>query len=134
MRLLPRTPRGTVLLAAAAWLAAVVALWELLPYRPSMTFTVPAGQGCTAVPGRRAFLFYGLRRDAGPGRPATTGPLRLFDADAGRVVREFLGEGDALLTFRPSPDGRHLCVLQPAGGSQVRIRVFDLTTGDEFRE
>src|SRR5437016_3916312 len=34
MRLLPRTPRGTIVAAAVAWLAGAVTLWLLLPPQP----------------------------------------------------------------------------------------------------
>ena len=41
MRLLPRTTRGTLTLAAAAWLAGVAFLWTLLPVAPRRTIRVP---------------------------------------------------------------------------------------------
>src|SRR5262249_53528499 len=34
IRLMPRTPRGTWLLAGAVWLTGCAALWWVLPYRP----------------------------------------------------------------------------------------------------
>jgi hypothetical protein len=42
MRLLPRSPGGTWLLAAAAWLAGCAAAWWLLPVRPRSAWHAPA--------------------------------------------------------------------------------------------
>src|SRR5262245_4425242 len=41
IRLLPRTPRGTWLLAGAVWLAGVGALWYLVPAVPRAEWTLP---------------------------------------------------------------------------------------------
>ncbi|HTK76221.1 MAG TPA: hypothetical protein VL371_13240, partial [Gemmataceae bacterium] len=38
MRLLPRTPRGTWLLAGAVWLTGCGVLWWAVPYRPRVTW------------------------------------------------------------------------------------------------
>src|SRR5437868_2510426 len=112
MRLLPRTVRGMVLLAAAAWSAGVGVVWFWLPPRPRAAFTFPAGQWSLAVPGGRAFVLYRMRADEKGQAAALTGPLRLFDVAAGRVVREFLDESAALSGIRFTPDGRHLGVVQ----------------------
>src|SRR5262245_1096313 len=42
IRLLPRSPRGTWLLAGAVWLACVAALWRALPIVPRTTWTLPS--------------------------------------------------------------------------------------------
>jgi hypothetical protein len=64
MRLLPRTPRGAWLLAAAVWFAGAVVVWYVLPEIPHDAWQPPEGcqvQGFTAD--SRGIII--LRRDYG---------------------------------------------------------------------
>jgi hypothetical protein len=140
MRLLPRTTRGTVTLAAAAWLVAVGVLWEGLPVRPRATFALPPDCGdLLPVPGGERLV--AVRFQPGTQRPIIrTGPLRVIELAGGRVEREFLDESVRVSQLRVAPDGRHLAVEQVPPFADApdqdtyHVRVFDLATGREFHE
>src|SRR5437763_9697616 len=140
MRFLPRSPRGTILRAAVAWLAGLAVLWALLPVRPRATVARPPDGGIAAVlpPGDRLLLAR-PRLDQG----AQTGPLRTWDLGRDRVECEFLEDGAVIHSLAVSFDGRRLTVVQaPAPDAPVlipvpapyRIRTFDPATGCEFHE
>src|SRR5579871_6523765 len=99
MRLLPRTVRGTVLLAAAVWLAGAVPLWNLLPVRPRATWTLPTDAGlCQAVPGRDRLVIASSWSDAA-GTVHHVGPLHMVRMLDGQVERTFLDGRDIISSF-----------------------------------
>src|SRR5689334_16796328 len=129
MRLLPRTPRGIWLLAAAIWAAACTVAWLVLPIRPRAEWAtdspmLPVG----FVPGRRT-LVCGTVLGGDAGRGETLGPLRFFDADSGQVGEWFeAGEEVRLRASALSPDGRWAAVCHGRGGT-FRLQLFDIATG-----
>src|SRR5438093_172019 len=89
MRLLPRTTRGTLTLAAAAWLAGVALLWVLLPVVPRAAWTVsrpsiPVGLSS----GGRVLVTRLLSTSLAPdeSRLYDPGPLTVWDGVTGRPV------------------------------------------------
>src|SRR4051794_36624212 len=96
MRLLPRTRRGTWLLAVLVWAVGCTALWWAVPPRPRAEWALTPADQCMPVafvPGRRAVLTYPLV--AVGDSHVTRGPVRLWDADTGRVSE--LGSPDGLV-------------------------------------
>jgi hypothetical protein len=126
MRLLPKTPRGTWLLAVAVWLAGSSALWWVLPYRPRAVTAVARENRLLGIgPGGRTVLFEGVADVAGEWPP--TVPVRLWDT-AAASVRTVLPARNSLATLALSPDGRWLAVGDRRAESRF-IRLIDLTTG-----
>jgi WD40 repeat protein len=76
---------------------------------------------------------------AGPvarGRTAAACRIKVWDADNGRLVREWPEQPYPLLAFGFSSDGRHLAGVRPSyGGGQagVELRLWDPGTGEEKR-
>src|SRR4051794_9898748 len=91
MRILPRTPRGTWLLAGLVWLAGCAILWRVLPVRPRAEWPdTGVKQLVGFAPARQAFVTYSYRGpDAEHPRGISCGPLRSWEADSGRVVEWF---------------------------------------------
>jgi WD40 repeat protein len=133
MRLLPRTTRGTLTLAAAAWLAGAAVLWFLLPMRPRaewkppdwarLFFLMPDGR--TLVTGQWLLL---------PGAGKGVGPVRLWDAETGRLRAAYLTEADDVGDVMTSADGRWLVTRHsPAKVSVANpvntFRVLEADTG-----
>lgn len=126
MRLLPRSPRGTWLLAGAAWLAVCAAAWPVLPVRPRAEWaadatTMPVG----FVPGRRALVAGALLSV----EDDTLSSLRTFDADSGAVA-DWLDPGEEVRRRATaiSPDGRWAAVTHGRAGA-FRMHLFDPATG-----
>src|SRR5580704_8332013 len=133
MCLLPRSIRGTMTLAATAWLAGAVLLWLCLPVQPRATWRLPE-------PGR----LVGFRAD---GRVLVTQPLlnvmtsgqgylrkpagtfRLCEPHTGRAVA-IVGKSNMHLgAVALSPDGRWLLTYDDDDAGD-RPRLFNLDTGD----
>src|SRR5262245_8817282 len=90
MRLLPRSPRGTWLLAGAVWAAGCAASWWALPVRPRAEWALSEEERLLG------FLPNGVlvtsHIDTGPdqGHEPFCGPVRLWDSASGRCLRQFL--------------------------------------------
>src|SRR5262245_40372255 len=129
MRLLPRTARGTWLLAALAWLAVCALAWAVLPPWPRAVWAV---SGETEVigflPGTRTLvtLTAGPRSSLGA-RETPTGSLCFWDADSGRS-RSWFTRADPLPLVTPSPDGRWVLVGHGSEDAS-RLRAYDVATG-----
>jgi WD40 repeat protein len=131
MRLLPRSPAGTWLLAAAVWLAACGGAWHVLPPRPGADWpldhwTTLAGFG----PGGRTVVTYAhvpywkFKYDP---PPEPTG-IRVWDVATGAELRRFL-DGHFVRDVTISPGGRWLAVeMEDSGNRQV---ILDAETGRE---
>jgi hypothetical protein len=128
MRLLPRSPRGIWLLAAAVWLAGCAVLWPALPALPRASITVPGIHQLLGFgPGGRSILFEGDVDASGNG-PLTVS-IRAWNTADGSVwtiapARDF----HAPRTL--SPNGRWLVVEDWLGGVQS-VRLIDVATGHE---
>jgi WD40 repeat protein len=115
MHLLPRSPRGTWLLAAAVWAAVCAAVWLAVPEVPRAEWTLPrAGMPVAFLPGGVLVTADAAdpqaTRTSAAWRPA--GPLRLWDAATGRLPRTVsLPSGCRFRSVRPSRDGRRLALV-----------------------
>jgi WD40 repeat protein len=123
MRLLPKTPRGTWLLAAAVWVGGVTAVWAVLPVRPRHSLELPEPVLFLGVgPGGRTILT--AQRIDGPSTresPGQRGPVHVRDAHTGRVLGAVLDVGDGIQTRRMSPDGRWCLVWAVRGGAKRSV-------------
>lgn len=132
MRLLPRSPRGTWLLAGAVWLAGCGALWWVLPYRPRAMWPteVPASVH-GFIPGTAVVLtcpLYSLP-DPSVGLP---GPLLARDTATGEV-REWLSGKEQLVFVDPGVDGRHVLIGRIVEG-RTRLSIHDASDGSILAE
>jgi hypothetical protein len=83
MRMLPRSARGTWLLAAAAWVGGCVALWYALPEVPRATLRLPIDADLVGFgPNGESAL---TRRDIEP----NVGALDLLELPSGRLLSTF---------------------------------------------
>jgi WD40 repeat protein len=112
MRLLPRSPRAVVLLAALVWLDTVLVAWTLLPIVPRHRVILPGSSDLLAVgPEARTVVTCGAKQVEVAGfQGLRCGPIRFHDADTGRLLGAVLAETDTIKETKPSPDGRWLFV------------------------
>src|SRR5436190_8434279 len=112
MRLLPRTTRGTLTLAAAAWLAVVASLWLLLPVAPRRTIQVPkASEVVGFLPDGQTLV-----TKCGP-----DSQFHVWDAESGRQLAAVRVGFDNLEECCLSPDGRWLAAREAIGrGSHLQ--------------
>jgi len=126
IRLLPRSPRGTWLLAAAVWLATCGALWWMLPPAPRAEWRVPfdPGERCISTPSvvavrpdRRTVavvenIIAWNDSDFTDGRELAfyRGPVCILDAEADRERGRFLTREDKFMAVGASPDSRWLAL------------------------
>lgn len=129
MRLLPRTPRKT-LLAGFAWAVGCLLLWLALPVRPRAQWAddgVKVSIGFS--PARRAFVTHSFRSDdVKPSAGGNCGPLRFWEADTGRVTTWFDSD-EALGWSNLSPDGQWVALHHGRGGS-FRFQLLDTANGN----
>src|SRR5262245_21410136 len=131
MRLLPRTVRGTWLLAGAVWLAGAAAFWSVLGPLPRASWSLSGEQDAVGfVPGTRTFV----TKSAGPrgiddgglvGDPV--GPLTFWDGDT-RSRHSWFTAADRLGLTRLSPDGRWVVVGQ-GPWDDMRLHLYERATG-----
>jgi WD40 repeat protein len=121
MRLLPRSARGTWLLATAVWAGGCAVLWTLMPVVPRAHANIPSSSALGVEPGGRSVTLLDVPEND-DGRSSlrvwntTTGAIRTFDTGKGRVP-----------SCAKSADGRWLAIPTDS----KRVRIFDLTTGNE---
>jgi WD40 repeat protein len=140
MRLLPRSSRGTWLLAGAAWLAGCGALWWALPHRPRAAW--PTGRPVAVhgfIPGTSVLLTsaawmppIGARPPGSGGAGPFPGPLLARDAATGEV-REWCPKNTPLTFVDPGPDGRHVLIGRVVGG-RARLFLHDAADGSVIAE
>jgi hypothetical protein len=128
IRLLPRTPRGTWLLAGAVSLAGCGVLWWIPPPAPRAEWTVP-GHGERSANGHDSspwvlavrpdrgaiiaigsiYLWSGHLRDLDA---HLCGPLQILDVATGRERRRYFTAQDTFWAAVASPDIRWLALLR----------------------
>jgi WD40 repeat protein len=134
IRLLPRTPRGTWLLAGAVWLAGCSALWWVLPYRPRAAWATEEPAVVHGfIPGTAVVLIsmpWSSTIDGPPG--PMLGPLVARDTATGQV-REWFPDGERLTLVEIAPDGRHVLNGRVLGG-RARLFLHDAADGKVVAE
>jgi hypothetical protein len=127
-RLLPRTPRGTWLLAGAVWLAGCGALWWAVPYRPRASWPTDNTVVHGFIPGTSVLLTSsgGNSGFGGPRGPGI-GPVIARDAETGRLS-EWVAANEWLTLVDPGIDGRHVLIGRVIGG-RSRLFVHDASNG-----
>lgn len=133
-RFLPRTPRGTWLLAGILWLVACGVLWWLLPDRPRAAW--PTDDLVVIygfIPGTSVLLTSSPWPGGtnGPGGPML-GPLVARDAET-HALRHWFPDGERLTLVDPGVDGRHVLVGRVLGG-RARLFLVDATNGNVIAE
>jgi hypothetical protein len=129
IRVMPRTPRGTWLLAGAIWLAGVGVLWCMLPYRPRAEWATEEPVHVHGfIPGTSVVLTSSTWIDMA----TMGGPLVARDAATGEV-REWLPDGERLTLVNPGVDGRTVVVGRVVAG-RARLFLHDAGSGDVVAE
>jgi len=108
MRLLPRSRRGTWLLAALAWLAACAALWSALPVVPRAKWNAP--RPCRLM----GLLFDSTlaTQDLPSSGPFFSGPVRLWNPETGAAVSsEPLWRNEQVVITIVSSDGQGILAV-----------------------
>jgi hypothetical protein len=140
MRLLPRTPRGTWLLAGLAWAAAWAAVWWALPVQPRVEWQAP--WSCELLgffgDGRTLVTLDSPARDR-------LGRVRFWDVETG-APQNLLpgGAGESAVAAALTPDGRSVLVTVARNARAVppeyQVRLYQpgnpdgrvLLTSDRF--
>jgi hypothetical protein len=134
MRLLPKTPRGTWLLAGAVWLAGVGALWWALPCRPRGAW--PTEEPAVVhgfIPGTAVLLTSSPWSSTFDGPPAPmVGPLFARNVATGEV-HEWFREGERLSLVDPGVDSKHVLVGRVIDG-RARLFLHDAASGTVLGE
>jgi WD40 repeat protein len=129
MRILPRTTKGTWLLAAAVWVGGCACVWWLVPMQPRSTWRLPeAGRPVGFLPGGEVLITSG-------GHTAFSvihripdeysGPFRLWDIATGRQIKSYLSARDTYRKCQVSFTGRWLALAE----WRRPVRLFDLEDG-----
>src|SRR5437763_537447 len=121
MRLMPKTPRGTWLLAGAVWLAGCGALWWALPYRPQVS--LPTEKPAIVhgfIPGTSVVLTSSPWPAFGAHAGWSLGPLLARDVSTGEV-RQWLPDDERLALVDPGTDARRVLIGRVVSG---RVRLF----------
>jgi WD40 repeat protein len=125
MRLLPRTSRGTVLLATVVGLAGVAALGFGLPTRPRVAWTPPEQAELVGfLPDGRTVVTLDHR----PPAHDLTGPLRLWDAVTGTQTAAHPLPARQIRYPTLAPDGRWLAWVDEGDN---HLHVVEVGTGQE---
>jgi WD40 repeat protein len=134
MRLLPKTPRGTWLLAALLWAAASAVLWHWLPVLPRVTHSVPAGTRLAAVDATGTYAVLVGHRQITSNSGHGVGPARLLNLTTSQIDRELLDADTPILGITFAADGRRMGVHQSQGAvnDSATVRIFDPRFGREF--
>ncbi len=126
MRLLPRSAKGTWLLAAAAWMGLCGFVWELLPPRPRGTLDHPGASPWMYSPDGRIVV---TLRSKDNGHPLSTA---FWEAETGRPFAPLatLPADCSVQSF--SCDGRWVLVYhQPDRNVSGRDQLWDLASGKQ---
>jgi hypothetical protein len=133
MRLLPRSAKGTWLLAAAAWPAACAAAWAAFSTVPRAAWELPEQAHVLAF-SPAGDEVYTLAWDLAGGKKGDyRGPLRAWDTRTGRQIRAVLSAADRFNVedwgnkSQLSHDGRWLALVSPDRPDGVRL--VEVATG-----
>src|SRR5262245_27024506 len=132
MRLLPRTPRGTWLLAAVMWLAGCAILWWQLPDVPRLVVSAEGAYVAGFTDDGRWVQGHGNYSAERPDAPVGDGPFRTWDPRTGRLAASWQKPDGATVLWHPWSDlfGKYAIILfaedGPDGG---RTCHYDLVTG-----
>jgi WD40 repeat protein len=134
VRLLPKTPCGTWLLAGAVWLVGCGALWWAMPYRPRASWATEEPAVVHGfIPGTAVVLTSTPRNSTIDGPPGPIlGPLVARDAATGEV-REWFPDGERLTLVEIAPEGRHVVVGRVIDG-RARLFLHDVSDGKVIAE
>jgi WD40 repeat protein len=125
MRLLPRSARGTWLLAAAAWIGLCVAALAVLPERLERRGTIVSDGPFSPIVFGPDGRWLATRGDAVANGPHT---LRFWDTATGRPVAILAGNPQPVHELFVSPDGRWLLTVEYHAGAPT-VRLWDAKTG-----
>jgi WD40 repeat protein len=135
-RLLPRTPRGTWLLAEAAWLVGCAILWTNAHEPPCGRWPAPGQrQAIGIVPGRRVLVTTSWSwTDDRQMRFKYHGPIGLWDADTGRAMA-WLDKDERVdrTDIQLSADGRWLAARHGRGEEECRWSIYEIVSGGPAR-
>jgi WD40 repeat protein len=126
MRMLPRSARGTWLVAGATWAAGCAGIWWIMPPHPRATITVAGAQWpCAFSPDGKWLVTESANADG-------SSQLRVWDASTGRSAPHLPQlptheAGSARITF--SPDGRWLLFFAATRAVGEQYVLMDLRTG-----
>jgi hypothetical protein len=138
IRLLPRTPHGTWLLAGVLWLAGCGVVWWAVPCRPRPAWPTDGPVAVHGfIPGTSVLLTSVGWRSPGSGwdyRRAGPfpGPLLARNTATGEV-REWSPDGEPLTLVDPGLDGRHVLLGRVIGG-RARLFLYDAADGSVIAE
>lgn len=128
MSLLPRSRRGTWLLAGAVWLAACAGLWWALPVVPRTEMKLPEQSHflCLGPDGRFAVVVNPIA-DTVLDRQLVD--LDLIEVSSGRLVRKLIDRGPRVEITGQSLDGRILLLWQQSfpHGRFLKADISELT-------
>lgn len=129
MRLLPRSSRGTWLVAAAAWLAACYGVWYFVPAYPRIVIDVGSeAQRFQFSPDSENLVVYGWGKqpDYVSGSQGLFGQIRYWDVASGQQVGETIDTwAETPFEDSISPD-RRWWYLSRAGPPPSQPKVFDV--------
>jgi WD40 repeat protein len=124
MPLLPRTRRGTWLLAGAVWVAACAGLWWVLPVAPRAVIPVDEGvREFNFSPDGKCLVTHGFQRTENAYQSFVPSCFNIWDCNTGEHVAGPIEVSGALLGI--SPDRRWWC-LQDKGANGKHIQLFDV--------
>src|SRR5262249_18484417 len=128
MRLLPRTERGTWLLAGVVWLAACGAFWWFLPPLPRWKLPAP-NWFLGFLPDKRTGIL--VADDSAGG---FRGPIQVWDVPTGRFLTSYFGSDDMFRYAYLAAGDRLVLVSKPeptSTGQSYHVRVVDAASGAE---
>jgi WD40 repeat protein len=140
MRILPRSAKGTWLLAAVAWVGLCAVVWWLLPTVPRVSWTLPEPSGLRFLSGAdelvtRTLRFYPIAEYVGmPPAREPDGPVRVWEAKTGRLLRSYAPDDEnAPRLDAPLPDNPQGTDFRAASGDR-RVVATSLHVSDTVRE
>jgi WD40 repeat protein len=140
MHLLPPTSRGTRLLAFAAWIGLCAATWMVFPVKPRAEWTLPQPGAIIGFTPDQNLL---VTANRGLDPPPTSadqnlyGPIRLWDPESHRLVREYAGPTGHFNSATLSRTGRWLALANYTADDRPvedpALWLLDLTDGQLTR-
>src|SRR5262245_57502822 len=123
MPLLPRTPRGTWIIAGVIWAAGTALLWWGLPVRPRAEWAISGDEHPIGFAAARTSFVTASVRGPDAERPGLCGPLRFRELDSGRLV-DWFNPAEDIGCAVLSPDGAWVAVHYGRGGP-LGLQLFE---------